>query len=260
MENNYKFIEVEISGDLVFLKLNRPDKGNALHSEMITEIITAFEFFETKDELRFVVISGNGKSFCSGADLHWMANAINLSEEENYDEALQLANLFSVIYFSSKITISTVHGACFGGGVGIAAATDFVISSSDAFFSFTEVRLGITPATISPYIINRIGSHIAKKVMLTGERIFAETAFAIGLVDQLSVVSDFYEPISILLDNLRKGGPNAQGEIKKLVHFQNQFINDEIKFHTAWLIAHLRNTDEAREGINAFLEKRLPKW
>ncbi|MBN1598231.1 MAG: enoyl-CoA hydratase/isomerase family protein [Bacteroidales bacterium] len=261
MKKDLKYILWEIKDDLCTLHLNRPSSRNALNLELIEELLTVFDDIENNLKIRFVVISAMGDAFCSGADLEWMTSAIDLSYEENRRESAKLAELFYRLCTLRKITIAKVFGACIGGGVGLAAACDIVIGSTDTYFKFSEVKLGLIPSTIAPYIINRTGLQRCKYYVLTSERIDPVKANEMNLIDILASPEKIDNELEELISTLRSGGIKAQDEIKKLFSkFQMHLFPKNYKTDTADIIASLRISSEGKEGIRAFLEKREPEW
>jgi methylglutaconyl-CoA hydratase len=253
----YEFILIEKVKDIVWIILNRPDKGNALNIVMIRELIHSINVANGDISCRFIIISSKNKSFCSGADLKWMAEAAKLTVDQNLSECLDMAELYNTIYNSKNIVITLISGACIGGGIGIAAASDFCISADTSYFQFSEVKIGLIPATISPYVIQRIGNQKTKRLMLTGETINAQQALDIGLVDILSDPLNTEKSLESLLNNLRLGGKEAQYKIKELVNQIGPLnINSELKKFTSEFIAAARVSEEGQKGLKTFLEKR----
>jgi methylglutaconyl-CoA hydratase len=254
-------IDLSFNNDTATIMLNRPQNGNALNLEMVEKFIDATVKIENNKDIRFVVIGAAGRYFCTGADLHWMDNAVNLKANENLDECIKLATFYQAIFNSGKVYIVRIDGPCFGGGVGLAAVCDFVFASERAGFSFSETRLGLLPAIIAPYIINRIGKIKAKMYMLTGDTISPELALHMGLIDFLVRSDSLENEILQLTDKLRLGSPGSQKQIKSLFNALKEIYNYEhIKIKTASLTANSRVSGEGREGIKAFLEKRKPSW
>lgn len=259
---SYTNIEFEKSGIAGIIWLNRPDVHNAMNAEMIAEIIQAFEQVNGMDDIRYVILRGRGKSFCAGADLNYMKGIAEFGLEENYQDGLKLAKCFNVIYTCSKPTIAVVHGAAIGGANGLLAACDMVYCLDDTRFAFAEVKLGIAPATISPYVCKRIGEYGARDLMITGRRFLGDEAEKLGLVnrsyeseEELEQQLDFIEKMMI------SSGPGAMGATKKLIYdLYNDLGFEESIDHSARLIAELRASDEGQEGMAAFLEKRKPNW
>jgi methylglutaconyl-CoA hydratase len=250
-----------INDDMAVICLNRPEKGNALNLDMIRKLNEILLECEQDARLRFIMMEAKGPNFCAGADLIWMLNAAKLSDEENRQECIELAALFENINKSSKIFIAKITGGCYGGGVGLVAVCDFAFATDKSEFSFGEVRLGLVPAIIAPYIIYRIGFQWAKMLMLTGDKITSGQAHALKLIDYVSAESEIENRVQKHLALLRRGGPNAQMSIKKLLH--GSILNDqlpEINSLTAEITATMRVSEEGQEGILAFLEKRNPKW
>lgn len=255
-----KGLIVRIENNQAFITLNKPETGNALNLDMVNSLHYIIDRFLGDNDIRYIIFSGEGKHFCSGADLRWMKNSINITENENKKEAKILANLFEKIHNTNKITISYISGACIGGGMGLAAACDFVIADSSAFFMCSEVRLGLIPATIAPYIINRIGYQKSKRIMLTAERVDAQSALLLGLADYIESISK--DQLTFLIEDLEKGGPEAKKEVKDLLHKLKSLKigRKDLNTYTSELIAKIRTSDEAIEGITAFLEKRQSLW
>jgi len=228
---------------------------------MIRKLTASLKEIEQKEAIHFVLIKSRARHFCLGADLGWMSLAVNLSDEENLNECMELAELFEIIYASSKIYIAQVDGACYGGGIGLAAACDFVFATENAEFLFSEVILGLVPAIIIPYIIYRTGTQKAKNSILTGEKISSCMALEFGLIDFLTDQTNIDNQIEMLIKKLRRGGINAQQISKKLIRdLEMQYYTKELKQRTSDITARARISPEGSEGIRAFLERREPKW
>jgi methylglutaconyl-CoA hydratase len=261
MMKKYNTILLVYENDIVWLYLNRPEKSNAFNIEMIRELNEAITSTNEDDTLRFLIISSKGGSFSSGADLNWMMGAPLLSKEQNYLECLEMAELFYLLYTSKKITITLVSGSCIGGGIGLAAASDFCIAADTSYFKFGEVKLGLVPSVISPYVIQRMGYQKSKKFMLSGEKFNSQQALEMGLIDSLTGPQHLKESITPLIGNLKQGGKQALQSIKGLLnHLKPIQIDAQLKKHTAEIIAEARVSVEGKEGIQAFLEKRNPNW
>lgn len=247
---------------IAILTMNRPDVHNAFDDALIADMTTALRDLDADASVRMVVLSANGKSFCAGADLNWMRRMAGYTVAENLQDALALSGLMRTLNSLSKPTIARVHGPAYGGGVGLVACCDIAVASHDAAFSLSEVKLGLIPAVISPYVIAAIGERMARRYFLTGERFDAAEAFRIGLVQEL-VVDDasLDEAINQIVGALLTAGPAATGEAKKLIAaVVNRRVNETLVRDTAKRIARVRVSAEGREGIMAFLEKRKPAW
>ncbi len=257
----YKQIITELKTQVITIALNRPEVHNAMNAEMIAELKEAFVEAEKNEEVRIIVLRGNGKSFCAGADLNYMKEIASFGLEENYQDGLRLAALFQTIYECSKPTIAVVHGAAFGGANGLLAACDIAIAEEQTTFAFSEVKLGIIPATISPFVIRRIGEFAAKDLMMTGRRFKAQEAFSCHLVNKYLPAAGMDEYLDKLICQLLTSAPEAVRETKKLIDFVLQ-EEDEGKVidRTAQWIAERRASEEGQEGMSAFLEKRKPHW
>jgi methylglutaconyl-CoA hydratase len=246
---------------VVWLTLNRPEIHNAFDDRQILELTRAFEDLAADDTVRAVVVTGAGSSFSAGADLNWMRRTATYGEADNLRDANALARLMQVLDQIGKPTVARVNGAALGGGAGLVACCDIVVASEQAVFGTTEVRLGIIPAVIGPYVVAAIGPRQARRLMLTGERITAREAARIGLVHEVVAADQLDATIAMVLSNLLKGGPGAIAAAKRLVHdLSGRAISQELVDDTARRIAALRVSPEAREGVSAFLEKRKPGW
>ena len=261
MSGTFQYILTEEFADQSVIWLNRPEKGNAFNLEMIRELTRKIKSIENKPEVRFVLLKAKGKHFCLGADLEWMSRAVTLTEKENMNETIELASLIEAIYRSSKIFIAFVHGACYGGGIGLAAACDFVWTITDVRFAFGEVKLGLVPAIIAPVVFQRMGTVKSLHYMLNGEPFIAEVALKLGLIDNLTTPEKSEDDLNNHLESLRNGSRIAQQQIKKLIRtIVPDLYSPEIKVFTAILLANSRISEEGVEGIRAFLEKRIPSW
>lgn len=237
--------------------LNRPDVHNALNEVMIAELTEAINHCDQDQEARYIKLSGAGKSFCAGADINWMRQMASYSVDQNIDDARKLANLFNTIYNASKPTIAYVKGSIFGGGVGLAAACDIVIADESAIFSLSEVKLGVIPAVISPYILRAMGERHATRYALTGERFMVMQAQQTGLVH---LIADNNSE-GLVEGNLLLGSPVAQQHTKSLFReVASRPISKETHEITAKAIAQARASVDGIEGLQAFLEKRKPAW
>jgi methylglutaconyl-CoA hydratase len=239
----------------------RPDVFNAFDEVMIAELDTAFAGLCGEDDVRVIVLAGEGRHFSAGADLQWMQRASVASHEWNVADARRFAAMLARIEACSKPTVARVHGAALGGGVGLACACDIVIASEAASFSVSEAKFGILPAVIGPYVVNAVGRRQAKRLALTTQRIGAAEALAIGLVHQVAPADRLDVALAAVVKDLLAGGPKAQAEIKQLIaQLAPGPITDEVRELTAQTIARVRGTDEAREGFAAFLAKRPANW
>ncbi len=256
---NNKTIEIKKESYVYTISLNRPEVHNALNEEMILEFLQILK--EIKEEpFRLLIINGKGKSFCSGADLNYMKNMKNYSFEENKNDANNLANLMYELYHFPKTTLCIGHGAIMGGGIGILACCDFSFCDESTIFSFSEVNLGLIPAVISPYIIRKIGISRTKELFLLGNRFDSSFAEQIGLITKFIKKEEQEEYLKNFVETLLKKPPNAIKEIKTLMELNLKYNLEELKLMTSELIAKIRISEEAQEGISAFLEKRKPKW
>jgi len=247
-------------GKALRLTMNRPQVHNAFNSDMIRELAAAFEEAKKDADVRLVVLTGAGESFCAGADLNWMREIIRYSYEQNLRESRELAELIHSIYALPKPTIARINGAVIGGGTGLFSACDIVIASDRAKFGLSEVKIGLIPAAIGPYVIRRIGESAARELFLTGERFDAQRALEIGLVNKVVVHKALDEKVAEVVRLLLSSGPEAIARCKELLRKVPTMGLDEAKSYTAEMIAGLRVSPEGQEGMAAFLEKRKPKW
>ena len=257
----YDTLEIERSGKVATIWMNRPAVFNAFDEQLIAELSAACAELEADAGVRIVVLGGRGKHFSAGADLNWMKRAAQFTHEQNVEDARKFAGMLRALSGMSKPTIARVQGAALGGGTGLTAACDMAIASDDAVFSTSEVKFGIIPAVISPYVLRAIGPRHALRYFQSAERISAHRALMIGLVGEVVPLAELDACVDTLADTLLQGGPLAQKAAKDLIAAVNgKNIDDSVSEETAQRIARQRATDEARDGISAFLEKRPPAW
>jgi methylglutaconyl-CoA hydratase len=256
----YETVEVKSENMVAWVALNRPEVRNAFNEVMIEELIQVLDQIEKDDSVRVMVLTGNGKAFCAGADLNWMKKMKNFTYEENYQDALRLAELMYKIYNLPKPTIARVNGASIGGSNGLLAACDMAIASHRAEFSMSEVKIGLVPACIGPYLVKKVGESTCRELFLSGERISADQARALGLVNDVVTHVNLTKRVMERISNLLSSGPHALAVSKELLSTISEMPLTEARDHTAKVIAELRSGDEAQEGMTAFLEKRKPKW
>ena len=249
--------------DVVTLTLNRREKHNAFDAALISSLTETLRGLDRQDTVRAVILTGSGDSFSSGADIDWMRSMANHSEQENFQDALRLAELMAELYRLRHPTIARVNGHAFGGAVGLVACCDIAIASADARFGFTEVRLGIVPAVISSYVIAAVGERQARRLFMSGEIVNARRARRIGLVHEIAKAGKLDAVIDEQVRMLLRGGPAAQRACKALVArvaSSGDPAGEDLRRHTAELIAHIRVSPEGQEGLGAFLDKRTPDW
>ena len=257
----YTTLEIELKGPVATIWMNRPDMHNAFDETLIAELTAACAALDDDKNVRVVILAGRGKSFSAGADLNWMKRAANNGVDDNLNDARALAGMLRVLAEMKKPTIARVQGAALGGGMGLASACDIAVASSKAVFATSEVKFGIIPSAISPYVLRAIGARQAYRYFQSAERISAERAREIGLVHEAVEPEELDAKVQEIVTALLQGGPLSQSAAKDLIRaVNNQPINDNLVEDTAHRIAHLRATPEAREGISAFLDKRLPTW
>ena len=255
-------LAIERQGPVGLITLNRPERHNAFDDALIAELTEAFRSMEAEESVRLVVLSGAGKSFSAGADLNWMKRMAGFSLDENRRDAMGLATLMRSIAHFRKPTVARVHGAAYGGGVGLVACCDIAVASQHASFSLSEAKLGLIPAVISPYVVAAIGERAARRSFLTGERFDAAQAWRLGLVHELASNDiELDEALGNIVDALLAAGPVAQMEAKSLIRaVAGRPVSSELIQDTAERIAKVRASPEGREGVAAFLETRRAAW
>jgi len=252
---------VDLRNDVARVALSRPDMHNAFNETLIAELTMVLQALDGDASVRAVVLTGHGKSFCAGADLNWMKKMAGYGPSENLADAQALALMLRTLYGLRKPTVACVRGAAFGCGVGLVACCDIAVAAHDAIFSLSEAKLGLIPATISPYVIEAIGARHARRYFLTAERFTAAEALRIGLVHEIVLPSEVDTRVNELLGALLVAGPRAQLECKALIRgVAHRSIDADVIQGTAEHIAAVRASPEGREGVAAFLEKRPPKW
>jgi methylglutaconyl-CoA hydratase len=258
MANN---LEVSLRNGCAIVILNRPEIRNAFDDALIANLTKTFRKLDADDSVRAVVLMGAGSAFCAGADLNWMKRMAGYTYEQNLKDAKALAAMLKTLDRMSKPTIARVHGPAFAGGVGLVAACDIAVGTVEAEFALTESKLGMSPATISPYVVRAMGERMAHRYFLTGERFNAAEAYRIGLLSELCLPGELDNKINELLGHIVLGGKAALAEIKELIRAVSRGpIDDPMIADTARRIAEIRVSKEGREGIGAFLGKRKPAW
>lgn len=259
---DFSTIKVQLGESIAWINLNRPEVRNALNDTMICELTEVFEWLNSRDDIRVIVVKGNGKAFCAGADLAYMKAMASYSHEQNVADAERLSKLFRTIYYCNKAVVTVVHGACIGGANGIIAAADIVIAEKATKFAFTEVRLGLTPATISPFVVQKIGHTAAKELMLTGRRFTADEAKDFRLVNAIVSEVEMIDTERQYIDHFLQASPDAIAECKNLLRVVSGTTdsNDPVFHQTSLLIAAQRVSPAGQEGMKAFFEKREPEW
>jgi methylglutaconyl-CoA hydratase len=254
-------LNVEAKGGIARITLNRPDVRNAFDDALIATLTSAFVEVGNDKSVRVVVLGGNGPAFCAGADLNWMKRMAGYSYDENLADARALAQMLATLDRLPKPTIARVHGPAFAGGTGLVAACDIAIGTPEAKFCLSEAKLGLSPATISPYAIRAMGERQARRYFLSAEVFGGEEAYRIGMLSALVPAGELDSAVDNLVKNLLAGGPQAQARIKELVRaVVNRPIDDALVADTAKRIAEIRVSPEGKEGIASFLEKRKPSW
>lgn len=258
---DFKTLEIVESSGVLSLKLNRPEVHNAFNDELIAEAIELFEEIEKRDDLRAIVLRSDGRNFCAGADLNWMSRMVGYSREENIRDSSQLAKMFALMNESPAPIVGRIQGAAIGGGVGLVSVCDIAIAERESKFGLSEVKLGILPAVISPYVIRKIGESHARALFLTGERFDADRALRIGLVHR---VADDVEELDRFVEEtvaqLKSSGPEAVRHCKMLIDYVSHRGIEESVPYTIDAIAKRRISEEGQEGMGAFLRKEKPPW
>ncbi len=256
---DYEYILVD-GQEIITITLNRPEIHNPFDDKMIAELTSCFQDIQSKPDVRVVVITGAGKSFCAGADLNWMKRMGQYSLDENSADASGLSAMFQALEDIEILVIAKVNGAALGGGAGLVCACDFAIASEQVKIGFSEVKLGLLPGVISPYVIDRIGGKKAVQLFTSGERLAAEDALQAGLVDRVVSLEGLDLVVDQLIKQMMSGGPKAVKECKRLARTGAHMERGEFKKYCINAIAQIRASPEGKEGVGAFLEKREPAW
>ena len=256
----YQHLRVEHRGLAAYVTLARPEVHNAFNARLIAELLAAFQELDGDDDIRAVVLQGEGPSFSAGADLNWMRASLNYSWDENVNDALRMADMFRAIDSCRHPVIGRIHGAALGGGAGLTAVCDIAIAAEGTRFGFTEARLGIAPAVISPFVLRKIGEMHARALFLTAERFDAGRAQAIGLVHQVVPLEQLDDAVRATLKQIGQSGPAGVRAGKMVARTVLKLSDEEAREMTSATIASLRVGPEGQEGIRAFLEKRRAGW
>jgi methylglutaconyl-CoA hydratase len=257
----FKHLQVQVNHGVGILWLNRPELRNAFNDDMIAELTAALKALEADAAIRAVVLAGAGPAFCAGADLNWMKRMSGYSFAQNHADAKGMATMLHTLYTLKKPTIARVHGAAFAGGVGLVAACDMAVAAYEAEFCLSEVKLGLIPATISPYVVRAMGERASRRYFLSAERFTAAEAYRVGLLSDIAPAAELDGRINELLEQLLLGGPGAQALSKDLIRaVAGTPITADLVSDTASRIATARASAEGREGVASFLERRKPVW
>ena len=257
----YETLEIERDGGIATLWMNRPDVHNAFNAQLINDLTAACQQLDADESVRVVVLAGRGKSFSAGADLNWMKAAGEASIEANVADARKLAGMLRVLSEMNTPTIARVQGAALGGGMGLASACDICVASEKAIFATSEVKFGIIPSAISPYVIRAIGERQSYRYFQTAERISAARAGELGLAHEVVAPEALDDKVAEIVAALMQGGPKSQAAAKDLIRaVAHKPVTDAVVEDTSQRIAQLRSTPEAKEGLSAFLDKRPAAW
>ncbi|MRW90261.1 enoyl-CoA hydratase/isomerase family protein [Duganella sp. FT80W] len=258
---SYTTLTITHEDHVATVTLNRPDVRNAFNETSISEIKQAFSELGEDAALRAIVLAANGPAFCAGADLNWMKKMAGYTHAENHADALQLAEMLRAIYLCPKPVVAKVQGDCYAGGMGLVAACDIIVAVDEAQFCLSEVKLGLIPATISPYVIKAMGENAARRYFLTAERFGAREALRIGFAHEVVAADALDAKVAEIVKTLVNNSPHAVQQAKTLVReVSGQAVSDALLADTAERIAQIRASDQGREGVASFLEKRKPAW
>jgi methylglutaconyl-CoA hydratase len=257
----YETIEIHAQHGVAVLWLNRPEVRNAFNEAMIAELAAAFAELDADSAVRAVVLAGRGKVFCAGADLNWMKRMGEMDFEENRRDAVGFGAMLNRLHTMKKPTIARVHGAAFAGGMGLIAACDMAVASTETEFAVSEVRLGLTPATISPYVLAAMGERAARRYFLTAERFSAAEAYRIGFIQEIAQPDELDATVNAILGEIVQGAPGAHAVTKDLIGaVAKRSLDPALLADMAVRIATARASEEGKEGVRSFLEKRQPAW
>jgi methylglutaconyl-CoA hydratase len=258
---DYQTLTIALADKVATVTLNRPELRNAFNETAIAELALAFDELGRNELVRAIVLAANGPAFCAGADLNWMKKMAGYSHDENLLDASRLADMLRTIYLCPKPTVAKVQGDCYAGGMGLVAACDIVVAAEGVNFCLSEVKLGLIPATISPYVIKAMGEQAARRFFLTAERFDAAAALRMGFAHEVVVPENLDTSVAGIVKSLVSNSPHAVVEAKKLVReVVGQPVTDALLLDTAERIAAIRASNEGREGVASFLEKRKPSW
>jgi methylglutaconyl-CoA hydratase len=254
-------LNVDVSGLVATVTLDRPEVRNAFNDELIAELTAAVRNLGEREDVRCIVLAASGSAFCAGADLNWMKRMAGFGRHENLADAGALAQMLHQLYVCPKPTIAKVQGDAYAGGMGLVAACDIAVAADSTHFCLSEVKLGLIPATISPYVVRAMGARAAHRYFLTAERFDAREALRIGFVHELAPLEALDEKVGVIAQALVQAGPQAIGACKRLLHdVAEREITPELVAMTVEGIANIRASHEGREGIRSFLEKSKPSW
>lgn len=257
----HQTLDISIVDKVATVTLNRPEVRNAFNETTISELAITFDLLGRDDMVRVIVLAANGAAFCAGADLNWMKKMAAYSHAENTADAASLASMLRTIYLCPKPVVAKVQGDCYAGGMGLVAACDVAVAAEEVNFCLSEVKLGLIPATIAPYVIKAMGENAARRYFLTAERFGAHEAHRIGLVHEVAAAGALEAQVGLIVKALLANSPHAVGQAKVLVRdVAGQPVDDALLADTAARIALIRASSEGREGVASFLEKRKPSW
>lgn len=258
---NYQTIEVEVANGIGTIWLNKPDIRNAMNEIVISELTHAAKACEQDALVRVVVLAGRGKAFCAGADLSWMKKMATYNDADNIRDAQALADMLYTLYNLKKPTIARVHGPAYAGGMGLACTCDVIVAEPAAEFCLSEVKIGLIPSTISPYVVRALGAHQSRRYMLSGERMSAVDGYRLGFVHALGESGGIDDAVQKIATAFRSAGPIAVSKTKELLDWvAEQPVTANVMHETALRIANVRASPEGKEGVASFLEKRKPNW
>jgi methylglutaconyl-CoA hydratase len=257
----FETLKMTIEGRIATITLNRPDVRNAFNEQSILELTQAFDGLGRSDMVDVIVLAANGVAFCAGGDLNWMKKMAGYTDAENLADARQLADMLRAIYLCPRPVVAKVQGDCYAGGMGLVAACDIIVAVEEAHFCLSEVKLGLIPATVSPYVIKAIGESAARRYFLTAERFPAQEAQRLGLVHDVATAETLDARVAEIVKSILANSPHAVREAKVLVReIAGRPVDEALLADTAERIARIRASEQGREGVGAFLEKRKPNW
>lgn len=261
MNMTYDTLAIQLAGATATVTLDRPDVRNAFNETSIADIERAFRELGADGNIRAIVLAARGPTFCAGADLNWMKKMAGYTDAENRADAMRLAEMLRAIYLCPKPVVAKVQGDCYAGGMGLVAACDIAVAAEAANFCLSEVKLGLIPATISPYVIKAMGENAARRYFVTAERFSAQEAHRIGFVHAVAPAELLDTTVADIVKSLTANSPNAVQEAKRLVRdVAGLPVTDALVADTAERIAQIRASEEGKEGVRSFLEKRKPSW